>query len=216
MGYLEVIRFGKDRIVLHDGKHLGEMKISTINEKEYKKYEKSQKSKQDDKVTRKAKCLAVSYKKAKGFHYNSKSLKLITEGTIDFNNLKKAAKICIQHKVKTKKFIKAQIAGLKFLKHGQGIFPSPNQLCTEKAETRLLDYLEDEKLSNSDIPITDYEKETSLKYNQTYQNLLKKLKNAEATIFEANYVASCQMVRRKEVSIEVKAYLVVLKEEMND
>lgn len=100
-------------------------------------------------------------------------------------------------------FIKAQIAGLKFVNGGLGTFPSPAQLSSEGALTRLLEYTSSTTNGEKeDKPerYWSYDEKTdgdiSLKQNPKYQEAIEKIKNKTAKLNAALYAKKCYSRRR--------------------
>ena len=106
-------------------------------------------------VLESARKLARKYIRKKRKFYGSQSFQDITPEHPDFQHFVEAAKLCVNHEVSFDDFIHSQIDGLKFINGGKGLFPRPCNLSTERAETRLLDYLrmnghEDESWKDED------------------------------------------------------------------
>lgn len=100
-------------------------------------------------------------------------------------------------------FIKAQIEGLKFVNNGQGTFPKPNQLATDGALTRLLEYTSSTKKDEKEIKPDRYwffdektDGDLTLSENLKYQEAIKKIKEKTAALNVALYAKKCYSKRR--------------------
>lgn len=109
-------------------------------------------------------------------------------------------------------FIKAQINGLKFVNDGKGTFPKPNQLATDNALTRLLEF---NSVTGSDGDKQEkpekywyfdekIDGEVALSNNAKYQEAIEKIKNKTASINAALYAKKCYSRRR-----EGKSYFLI-------
>jgi len=158
--------------------------------------------------------LAKAYAKEKKAYYRSRAVKEILPGEKDFKHFIKAAELIQTHGVTYRKFLKAQVEGLGFANDGKGIFPKPNQLHTEQAETRLLEYLRTGVTNTNDdvvrVNISMEDKKTPLSKNTLYQGRLHKVRDGVAKLKEAVYVRELQLLRRKKVSPEVEEYIATL------
>lgn len=158
-----------------------------------------------------AKQFAKSYIRAKRLHFRAKAIKEITEDDKDFKYFITAVKLCKAHSVTYKKFLKAQIIGLKFLNNGKGAFPKPSHLATDQAETRLLEYKEQGVTGSDDeivqVLISVEEKKIPLTRNTRYQGRLCKVRDGVAGLKEAIYVRELQMIKRGKVTSEVEKYI---------
>ena len=159
---------------------------------------------------------AKAYNKARTKFFKNKRFRPYGKDSAEFEFFVKAAELTKLHKTTYAKFIQAQIAGLKFVGGGKGTFPTPKQLVSEQAETRLAEYARkdlNEKGEELEIVLSWKEKTEPLSNNSKYQTLRRKVQNAEATMYEALYVRKCQMIRRGEVEEIVDDYIDFLKDE---
>lgn len=165
----------------------------------------------DSDIIVKAKQLAKAYANEKKVFYRSKAVKEISSKEKAFNYFIDAARIIDEHGVTYKKFLKAQIHGLNFVDGGKGIFPRPNMLGTEQAETRLLDYLRDSVCDVTGgvvkVNLTQKERDTPLGKNMTYVGNVQKVKDGIATLKETVYVRELQQIRRGKVADWVETHL---------
>lgn len=175
-----------------------------------KKVVKKQPPKDED-IIMKAKQLAKAYAGEKKTFYRSKAVKEISSKEKAFDYFIDAARIVEEHGVTYKKFLKAQIHGLNFVDGGKGMFPRPNQLGTEQAETRLLDYIRDSVADSSGgvvkVNLTQKERDTPLGKNMTYIGNVQKIKDGIATLKETVYVRELQQIRRGKVLAWVEKHL---------
>lgn len=181
-----------DLDILNDvqGYPLNEIDIIEIE----KKKRKTQKEKIDPKRLKKAIQLAKRWAKMKKVFHKQKVLRVPSQTGNDFKHFLKAVDIINDNETTIKKFLNAQIEGLKFTKEGRGIFPKPNHLSTLAAESRLLDFIRDKELEN--VELTEIEKSTPLQRNELYKKRYQKIKDKKATLFEALYVQECQFTRK--------------------
>lgn len=153
-------------------------------------------------------CKAYSKEKKAHFHHPG-AVKEINIRDRTFQHFKKAVPIIERHKVTYKKFIRAQIFGLKWTNNGKGQFPTPAMLSTESAETRLMEYMKetvrDGKLVQ--VNITKEERNLPLTKNHTYMASAKKVKDGIATLDETLYVQELQLIRKGQVRDWVKSHL---------
>lgn len=207
---------GNKILINHDGRRVGVIQRSFVekllsNDLEIKSVDLE--PKEVKKVNpQMVKNFIAIYCKAKEKHYKSPIVTTISKNSKNYDCMKKAVEIYTQHNVSPSKFLKSQLEGLQFANFGSGTFPKPNQLCTEQAETRLLDYLKRDSIVESDIEIGVKEKLTPLSQNDKYKNVMKKIDLGTATLSEALYAEKCQLARRDKVSLEVEAYLEVMRE----
>lgn len=136
--------------------------------------------------------------------------------TAELDALKKA--VCIMHMhgvTNYQQFIKSQVVGLRFVNDGKGIFPAITQLCTDAAETRLLNYLQSVLDENGDVvevEVTDEEKKIPLNSNIKYLSARDRIKTGEASREDCVYVMQLQGARRGRVESYVTDYLKKLNE----
>ncbi len=175
------------------------------------KVSKKQKAPSGDDLVVRAKQLAKAYASEKKKFYRSKAVKEISSKDKAFKYFIEAAKLIEEHGVTYKKFLKAQVSGLSFVDGGKGIFPRPNQLGTEQAETRLLDYIRnnvsDASGSIVKVNLSHSDRETPLGKNMTYIGNVQKIKDGIATLKDTVYVRELQQIRRGKVQPWVEAHL---------
>ena len=159
-----------------------------------KKTKKRRKVKEDSKRIKKAIQLSKRWAKMKKEFYKQKVLKLPSQNGKDFKHFLLAVDIINENETTIKKFLKAQIEGLKFINEGNGAFPKPNHLSTSGAENRLLEYLRVKELEN--VELTNEERGTPLQQNKLYKKRYEKVKGKTATLLEALYVQECQYERK--------------------
>jgi hypothetical protein len=179
--------------------------------------EKKKKSKKKKIVTdveskriKKALQLAKRWAKLRKEFYKQKVLRVPSQTGKDFKHFLLAVDIINDNETTIKKFLKAQITGLKFANEGNGVFPKPNHLSTSGAEDRLLDYLRTKELE--EIELTDEEKSTPLQDNKLYKKRYEKIRQKTASLFEALYVQQCQAERTEAIQEFVIEYI----EELRD
>lgn len=127
----------------------------------------------------------------------------------NFEHFLKAVEIIDRNNLKIKQFLQAQVDGLKFAAKGMGTFPRIQQISTDNAEHRALDFIRSQDLPAAQL--TEAEKRTELQENKKYIYLHKKIKSGTATLMEASYVRECQIVRRGEPQDLVEEYIKGLK-----
>ncbi len=100
-------------------------------------------------------------------------------------------------------FIKAQINGLKFVNNGLGTFPNPNQLASENALTRLLQFTSSTTNDEKEVKPERYwhfdektDGDISLQNNPKYLEAIKKIKDGTAKLNAALYAKKCYSRRR--------------------
>ena len=159
----------------------------------------------------KAKQLALAYAKLKKEVFRTKSVIEIAKGNPKFQHFLKAVDIMDQHGCSNfKTYLLSQIDGLKGINGGKGVFPSPGQLDTEAAETRLLQYLaetRDDSGATINVQLSDEDKNTPLTGNLRYLARRDRVKNGTAKLEEAVYVKLCQLHRRGTVDDYVIEFL---------
>ena len=158
------------------------------------KKKRRKKVKVDPKRVKKALQLSRRWAKMKKVFYKQKTIKLPSQNGKDFKHFLLAVDIINDNETTIKKFLRAQIDGLKFANEGNGVFPKPNHLSTSGAESRLLDYIRDKELEN--VELTDKEKGTPLQHNKLYRKRYEKVKDKTATLLESLYVQECQFIRK--------------------
>lgn len=176
-----------------------------------KKKKVRKKTKEDPKRLKKALQLSRRWAKMKKEFYKQKTLRLPSQNGKDFKHFLLAVDIINSNGTTIKKFLKAQIEGLKFINEGNGAFPKPNHLSTSGAETRLLDYIRIKELEN--VELTDEEKRKPLQQNKLYKKRYDKVKSKTATLLEALYVQECQYVRKDAAQTFVIDYIESLRKE---
>ncbi len=139
----------------------------------------------------------------------------------DFKYFVLAVKIMDEHNVKGPQYIQSQVDGLSFINDGRGIFPKPNQMASDGAEDRLIEFLDrrgeidhgELGLTNGDtaLRITDADKKTGLKDNAQYMKLLAKLRSGNTTMEEAMYLKKVRRVRKGSAGPEITEYIKNLK-----
>lgn len=147
--------------------------------------------------------LSKAYASEKRKFYKSKYVKEISPKDKSFQHFIEAARMCKQHNVTYKRFLKAQVKGLHFVENGRGIFPRPNQISTELAETRLLDYLRstitDSSGDDIKVNLSGKDSKTPLSQNHRYLACIQRIKDGVSTLKETGYVRELQLVRRGKV-----------------
>lgn len=165
----------------------------------------------EDEIRMKAIQLVRAYTKEKKVFFHSAAVKEISPKERAFKHFMDAVDIIERHKVTYKKYIRAQIHGMKWMKNGKGDFPKPGQLSNEQAETRLLDYLRDVTETKSgrvvQIHLSKEDREMPLQRNHTYLGYAKKVKDGIATLNETLYVQELQLIRKGTVREWVKDHL---------
>ncbi len=162
----------------------------------------------DSEIEVKAYQMSKAYAKAKAKFFGAKITKFVTPKQRDFQHFIEAAKLAGRHGATAATYIKAQIAGLDFLQQGKGIFPKPNHLATEQAETRLLEYMQAEKReTNPDTPITAEDRRLPLDDNRRYQTRLRMIDWGQADEADAKFVAALQKLHLGKVQKSVTRYL---------
>lgn len=137
----------------------------------------------------------------------------------NYTHFIKAAEMLITQGVTYKDFLASQIQGLSFINQGEGQFPKINQLATEGAETRLLDFLREKDLGGDpdrDVNLSTDDLKQDLSNNPKYKKALKAIRAGSANLNEARYVAKCQKKHKGTVHPEVQATVNFLKEEAQD
>lgn len=180
-----------------------------IEVKKKTKKKKTTTSNIEEAKLKKAIQLEKKYKDLKKKFYKAKVMKGIPPSHSDFQHFLKAVEIMERNEIKIKVFMKAQIEGLKFVGGGTGTFPKVNQLSTDGAEQRVLEYLRKQNLET--VELTEQEKTTDLLQNRKYKMLHRKIKNGDANLMEALYVRECQLARRGETQKMVEEYIQQLK-----
>lgn len=170
-----------------------------------KKKTRKKKVSEDPKRIKKALQLSRRWAKMKKEFYKQKTLRLPSQNGKDFKHFLLAVDIINNNETTIKKFLKAQIEGLKFINEGNGAFPKPNHLSTSGAETRLLDYIRNRELEN--VELTDEEKAKPLQHNKLYKKRYDKVKGKTASLLEALYVQECQYVRKDAAQTFVIDYI---------
>lgn len=176
-------------------------------------------------IDKKAFILSKDYNKLKQAYY-SKQIRVTnyTKNHKDFKYFVEATKLIDMLDTTNAKFLKAQVDGLKFINNNIGRFPTPAQIASEKAQDRLLLYLQDlgeintsgftdNDLTkvNGKITLNKHDYETPLSQNTKYRNLLSKLRNGSATLDEASYLKLCRLHRKGDIGNEIKKYIIKLK-----
>lgn len=144
------------------------------------------------------------YLQLKSEHFGRKLAKqTFTKGTKDYSYFSKAIDIIKIHNVSYTTYVKAQIDGLKFLRssdrkeksHG---FPTPRQLATNEAETRLLVSIT--KVNEKEVVhLSPKEKAMPLKQNTKFMLLHDKFnKEIELELKEYLYMEACYIARNKQ------------------
>lgn len=119
----------------------------------------------------------------------------ITPKSKNYKHFINALEIIKRHDVSYKDYIESQIDGLNFTKK----FPTPNQLTTEGAEVRLLDYLQKVEVGGTD--------ESREELRKKYNDLCKKRDSFTASIKEAKELAKVEKVLFNEIKSKTRAYL---------
>lgn len=154
-----------------------------------------------------AKQFARAYGVAKQKYYRSKNVFVeVSPRSKDYGHILRAVKICKTHKVTYKKFLQAQLDGLKFINNGRGIFPPLSNLSTDSAENRLLEFISNGSTS-VDIKLSDEDKHLPLAKNLKYQTAIFKIGDNRASLKEAKYAAEVQRFKRGKVSEKIEKYI---------
>lgn len=157
-----------------------------------------EKEKSNPKV--KAAQLAKMYAKAKAKYYKIKVGKSLSEKHKDYKHFISAIDIIERINCSYKDFIQAQIKGLEFVKKGEGVFPKVNQLSTDGAENRVLDFIRDHVVKDDE----DYIRNTPLEENDDYVEAWYGFLLKEATLKQMKYIRKAQKARHGEVEKKVK------------
>jgi len=172
---------------------------------------KKKKARPVDEKMVKAVQFAKAYVGAKRKFYHKKTLPDIQKTEPAFKHCLKAVEIVDRHGVTYKRFLKAQVRGLNFVDNGKGIFPRINQVSTEQAEQRLLEYMRAGSDDEQAVNISPKERNTKLNENRRYVVCARKVKDGIASIQETTYVQALQRVRMNKVKDYVKKHLKKLK-----
>lgn len=156
--------------------------------------------------------LSKRYASLRKKHYKLKTKRVVSPSSADFQHFLKAVDIINRNETTIKKFLKAQVSGLSFVNGGIGVFPKSNQLSTDNAEQRLLDYRKTIEMES--VELTKHERRTELQSNKKYVKLHKRLKNGEATLLEALYVQECQLARTDQAQDMVVDYIKNMKKKV--
>lgn len=196
--------------VVHFLGGLSSSEVEVTVKKKTKKKKTKKEEKNKERIV-KAKQLEKAYRKSKAKFYKRSidRVKEIKPNFSEFVHFEKAVDIVERNETKIKVFMKAQIEGLKFVGGGTGTFPKVNQLSTDGAEQRVLEYLRKQNLET--VELTEQEKTTDLLQNRKYKMLHRKIKNGDANLMEALYVRECQIARRGETQKMVEEYIQQLK-----
>lgn len=178
--------------ILNDVQGHPSYEVEVLDGKKKTKKRKTVK-KEDPKRLKKAIQLSKRWAKQKKEFYKQKTVKVPSQTGKEFKHFLLAVDIINDNETTIKKYLKAQVQGLKFLNDGNGAFPKPNHLSTPGAETRLLDF--NREIGLEKIELTGEEKSTPLKYNRTYKKRYDKVKAKTASLLEALYVQECQYER---------------------
>lgn len=165
-------------------------------------------------VEKKACKLAKQYisQKRKFYKRGKNSFKPIERKSDQFkNHFVPAAQMIIEHGVKIKTFLNAQVDGLNFVNDGIGTFPKPNQLSTDSAESRLMEYIRKQNFDDVHVELSEKDKNTVLQDNRLYCARYKKFNEDKATLKEALYIRECQLCRLDEVEEKIEIYLKTLR-----
>jgi len=166
----------------------------------------------EDKIRMRAIQLSSAYtKEQKAFYHSATAMEIRPHHRL-FCHFKKAIPLLEKYEVKSyKKWIRAQVYGLKFIENGKGHFPEPVQLTGPNAEKRWLDYSRNVTESKTgkavQIHLSREDRETPLQRNHTYLGYAKKVKDGIATLNETLYVRELQLVRKNIVREWVKKHL---------
>lgn len=122
----------------------------------------------------------------------------IKRGSQPYKAFVKALDIIDTNEVTQDQFMKAQIKGLSFV----GVFPKPSQLCTEEAETRLLNTLvvKDPKKESRVIKLSPDDYNLPLSKNNKFQGVYARvIKKEKVSIDELVYCRDVIIARGKKV-----------------
>lgn len=195
---------------------LGQAKPTSKAVRQKRKKFVSQSDVQAEELLVKANQLGKAYRVARSKWHSGHGRKMSVARNCAFaaselSALKKAVVIMQANEVSNyQTFIKAQVAGLRFCNGGKGVFPKIQQLATDTAEHRLLEYLKSEKDENGDVIDVDVsadERATPLTENMKYMSLRDLILEGKATRSEALYVMTLQVHRTGKVKPYVTEYL---------
>ena len=142
-----------------------------------------------------------------------KNAPFFVEEDKEFKHFVKAVEMIERHNVSFDDFLQAQIDGLDFANNGQGAWPTPSQLSTRNAETRLLQFLEKgEQQKKGKWVVTKKDKETELTKNERYLYARSRVEQCVASLEETLFVRDLQQARRGKIEFYVKEYLDVLQD----
>ena len=162
----------------------------------------------DKKVIEVAKELESVYQKEKKKYFNIDNVARIEPEQKE--HFQKAARIIKRFKTDAKTFMQAQIHGLGFINSGKGTFPSPNQISTPNAETRLMSYLaldsNFQQGGEETVSLDQQDLKTPLSENGQYITFYFKIKENYATLKETMYVRQLQRKQLGKVDNVVEAY----------
>jgi hypothetical protein len=149
------------------------------------------------------------YAEAKQHFYHNKKIKVeYSSNSNEFKYLERAIELIERHGIGYAAFVEAQVQGLAYVAKGKGVFPKPNQLCTEQAEDRLLNYLRDndpKKMQSEILTKDDYN--IPLNENEKFVNYSKRIMEGTATLREAKFVQKLLGIRKRKTNKKVEAYI---------
>lgn len=168
----------------------------------------SKKKKKANVCLKDAKMFANAYQNEKAIFFHNPALKKVSplEGK-NIDHFRKALELCRLHGVQPKKFIKAQVEGMKWMKDGKGQFPFPTQLSNHSAEIRLLEYISSDGKPAVVVSISKEDRQLPLGDNGKYLITVSKIRNNQANLAETLYVQELQKIRRGKVAKFVMEYL---------
>lgn len=166
----------------------------------------------DSDIKNRALVLSRIYTEKKRNYHKNKNIRMIDSNSKEFAKFVKAVGIINRHKVTPKFFLNSQIKGLGFVNGGNGVFPSPAQLCSASAEDRLIKIMHEDGLCDgpsdfSRIELSYSDKNTPLMENPKFVAIYEKIKDESATRREAAYIEDCMIARNGRVTKTVRDYI---------
>jgi hypothetical protein len=201
------IRLPKDRILKLLSLYLTKADLKTIHNLT------ESNSDIDTEETRVKELIRVYFSNKKAFFKNKNiAVTEVKRGSPQYKSFCKALEIIDAHAVSYDQFIKAQVKGLSFA----NVFPKPNQLCTEDAETRLLAVVAAPmRQATKLIKLTPDDYQLPLKDNKKFQNVYRRILAKAETVpmEELIYVSDVIVARGKNVPDSIKQKIEMAKED---
>lgn len=204
MGPLHLI-VDKKNITITDGKASLIVISKRLMISDHFKEKVTEKEKSDPTI--KAAQLAKVYAKAKAGYHKIKVGRTLSETHKDYSHFYLAIDIIERVGCSYTEFIEAQVKGLAFVEKGKGVFPKVNQLSTDGAENRILDFLRDNNISQD----SNYLRDTPLNENDDYIDAWFDFQDKKATLKQMRYIKKAQKARDGEVMKKVKVEIKRLK-----